>query len=219
MKVKEFIVLRPRLQSGSALKKAFFATARTPSWIHAALLVLAALSMTVSASAQANEAVTTTKPADGSAGIDAAVAAVQGTTILTQSGIQIDLSNAIITSIAGEALDLSAIQPGVRVRATLETPLTSRSQFVARFVQVRLDTDIVLSGPLQAIDFENGFITVFNRRISISESTFGLIRPGPSGKLKVGRSVTVVAVLNGSELVAKLISQDSLTGFILLGFL
>jgi len=183
---------------------------RSAIWVHV-LFVAMMLAFAGPANGQAIQDTKATDTVSPDAAIDVVVTAVQGSTIQTQGGFEIDLSKAIITSVGGKTLDPIAIQNGMRIRATIDT---SASPFVAKFAQVRLDTDILLAGPIQSV--EGGFITVLNRRISIGEA---LVFVTGRVKLKVGRDITVVAVLNGTELVARQMSQSGPTGLIALGFL
>jgi hypothetical protein len=158
--------------------------------------------------------------ADSTAGVlvalvDAVVVDVQETTIRVEGGMLIDISQALISSIAGgQRLDPSSIKPGMRIRASVDIPDGPSASFVAKFIQVRLENEIVLVGRLQAIDLADGSITILNRQIPISRDAIFVFGPGRK-KLKAGRTVTVVAKLSGTDLVAVRISledRDAYTG-------
>lgn len=138
---------------------------------------------------------------DGVGATDVFVSEVQGAILKTDAGVMIDIANAFIFSIGGVRLDASAIKAGMRIRATLVMPPDSAAPIVAKFVEVRLDSEIVLVAPLQAIDYAGGSLTVLNRQIFFGDRP-PLITSADQKKLKIGRTVTVVAKAEGITLVA-----------------
>jgi hypothetical protein len=156
--------------------------------------------------------------ADSAGLVDLIVAGVQGTTLTTDGGLMIDISGALFSSIGGERLDAAALKPGMRIRVSLALPDDSASPLVAKFVQLRLENEIVLVSRVQAIDDSpNGSITLLNRRIGTSEAV--IVSSPQRRKLKVGRIVTVVARVEGANLVATQIYLDDPYPFIGAGML
>lgn len=168
----------------------------------AGLALYTALSAATQAGAQGEvttQAVTDVGDAGGLA--DLFVSEIQGTTIQTDAGIVIDLTHAIVFSIGGERLDASAIKAGTRIRASLVKPDDAASPMVAKFVEVRLDSEIVLVAPVQAIDLASGSLTLLNRQIHFGQ-TPPIVTSADRKKMKVGRTITVVAKAEATGLVA-----------------
>jgi hypothetical protein len=156
---------------------------------------------------------------DGTSLLDASVVEVQDSTVTTEGGILIDVSRALIFSSDGAVLDKSSIKLGTRIRVTAVVPANATEPLVAKFVQVRMGHEVLLVGPLQSVEgfvagvvMSGGSISLLNRRIRIDNSTPVIFGPGRR-KLKIGRTVTVIARQEGEDLVAIFISTDDRYAF------
>lgn len=139
--------------------------------------------------------------------IDAVVIDVHGDQLTIAGGRVVDVSKAIVISIAGERLG-NSIKPGMCIRASIVSSDASTSTLVADSVRLRLENEVVFSGAIQAVDLENGFITVLNQRIIVNDDT-----STPIGfkkkKLKAGLQVSIIARPNGTDMVGTLILPNA----------
>jgi hypothetical protein len=132
--------------------------------------------------------------------VEAVVTEVQGTRLKLAGGIGIDISKAIIFSIAGERLNVT-IKPGMLIRANIVGSDDASSTLVADSVRVQPEDQVVLAGLLQAADLDNGFVTILNRRILITSET-SLPVGFKHRKLKADLPVSIVIKQSGADLVA-----------------
>lgn len=102
--------------------------------------------------------------------IEAVVTDVQGTNLKITGGITIDISKAVIFSIEGARLN-TLIKPGMCIRANIVGSDDAASTLVADSIRVHQEDRIIFSGLLQAVDLDNGHMTLMNRRILLTGET------------------------------------------------
>jgi hypothetical protein len=174
---------------------------RSTSSFRLPLFILIVLCLAVCANAEGREqSFAATQEGTAIGLIEAVVTDVQGTNLRIAGGIVIDISRAVIISPGGERLDIS-IKPGMCIRANIVGSDEASSTLVADLVRVQPEDRIVFSGLLQAVDLDNGHITLLNRRILITSET-----SIPAGfkhrKLKVDLPVSVIVKPSGDDLIA-----------------
>jgi hypothetical protein len=178
-----------------------------PFSIHLLLAIAISLCLTLCVNAQniGQDLVMTqeNQAANNASGvIDAIVKDIQGMQIFLEGGIVIDASNASIISVGGAYnIPITAIKPGMTIRLSLVPPDDPSSPFVANFIRIRLEDEMILSGVIQAADLENGFFTLMNQKIFLDHNT---LSPGgfKRKKLAPGLPISVVVRHNGSGLLA-----------------
>jgi len=134
--------------------------------------------------------------------IDAVVKEIQGTHLLLEGGLVIDISKASLLSPGGAYnLPITSIKPGMTVRVSYISFDNASSVLIAGFVRVRLEDEVILSGVLQTADLDNGVLTLLGQRIVINSET--IIPIGfKHKKLRPGLQVCVIVKHNGSDLLA-----------------
>lgn len=150
--------------------------------------------------------------------IDATVVDLKGTVATISGGIPIEISTAWVSTVAGFVLDSGAVKVGSRIRASILIPSEPGTPFVARFIQLRADNEIIFGAQIEAVELSDGLpigIVAGHRRFLFSQGTFFDFGPGFK-KLKVGRTVTIAATPDESgEFIATRVYlgfDKSLTG-------
>jgi hypothetical protein len=163
------------------------------------LFVSIVVCLAVCASAQdAGQSLAATQGVRTTGLIEGAVAGVDGANITMAGGVVIDISKARLFSAGGGHPDIP-IKPGMSIRAIIVGADDASSALVADLVRVQPEDEIIFSGLVQAVDLDNGSITMINRRILMTDETSIPIK---RRKLKVGLLVSVIAKAKGADLVA-----------------